>query len=192
MKIYTKRGDTGMTDLFGGDRVKKSSSRVKAFGDVDAANAAIGLAHSCEGLDDLCRSHLLRIMKLLFCLGAEIATAQKEQAKALLDRQLKNLVQDAHTHSLEQAIDEMETKLLPLKSFILPTGSPASAHLHVARTMVRKAEIALIELVDDGEAVRPEVIKFMNRLSDLLFVMARLANRLAARGEIVWSGQIPD
>ena len=191
MKIYTKRGDTGMTDLFGGERVKKSNSRVKAYGEIDFANTVIGLAHSVAS-DPFIKEQLVRLMKLLFAAGAEIATAPKEKAQELLDRHLKNRINETHIEALEQGIDEMETKLSPLKSFILPTGTVSAAHLHFARNVVRKAEIALIELVDAGEVIRPEMIKFINRLSDYLFVMARLANALSRVDEIEWSGKLTD
>lgn len=192
MKIYTKRGDTGMTDLFGGGRVKKCHLRVKTYGEIDAANSVIGLAHSAPYLSDGCKEQLVRIMKLLFCAGAEIATAPKESAQAILERELKNRISEHHIVALEQGIDEMESHLTPLKSFILPAGSDACARLHYARTAVRRAEVALLELVESGEAVRPDIIKFFNRLSDFLFVMARLANAEACVNEIAWNGQITE
>lgn len=189
MKIYTKRGDTGMTDLFGGERVKKNNNRVKAYGEIDFANTVIGLAHAVA-CDSFIKAQLVRIMKLLFAAGAEIATAPKEKAHELLDRHLKNRINESHIEALEQCIDEMEAKLSPLKSFILPTGTVVAGQLHCARNVVRKAEIAVIELADAGECIRPEMIKFFNRLSDYLFVMARLANALSQVDEIEWNGKL--
>lgn len=188
MKIYTKRGDSGMTDLFGGERVKKNHRRVMAFGDIDCANTAIGLAHSASDLSEELKSELVKIMKWLFAAGAEIATSPKEHAHVLLDRHLKNRLQDQHVVTLELAIDAMEERLSPLKSFILPCGSDGASRLHFARNMVRKAEISLIELQGLNEVVRPEIIKFFNRLSDFLFVMARLANAQAGINEVTWNG----
>ncbi len=159
MKIYTKRGDEGMTDLFGGERVKKSHARVKAFGEVDCANTAIGVAYAAGGLDEQCKAQLVDIMKLMFCLGAEIATAQKESAQHLLERQLKNRVNMSHVEKLEHCIDAMEERLSPLKNFILPTGSDTGARLHFARTMVRKAEIALLEMVESGVEIRADLLE---------------------------------
>ena len=192
MKIYTKRGDTGETDLFGGARVSKSHIRVKTFGDIDVANSAIGLAFSAPGASDEIKEGLTMIMKWLFCAGAEVAAVEKDSALALLKKRLKNHIGDHHITKLEQKIDYMESRLNPLKSFILPCGSDLSARLHFARTMVRRAEISLIELCHAKEQVRPEIIRFFNRLSDYLFVMARLSNQDAFMQDIVWNGQIDD
>lgn len=192
MKIYTKRGDGGQTDLFGGERVSKSHIRVKAYGDIDSANTAIGLAYSTPGLSEWLKKELVHIMKLLFCAGAEIATAPKESARALLEKHLKNRISESHVVLLEQAIDNAEIGLIPLKSFILPCGADASARLHFARNMVRGAEISLIALGEAGHEVRPEILHFFNRLSDLLFVFARVANAEAGIEDIAWSGHLKD
>jgi cob(I)alamin adenosyltransferase len=188
MKIYTKRGDEGETDLFGGERVKKTHIRVRAYGEIDCANTGIGLVYSDKNLSDAIKKDLLRIMKLLFCAGSEIATAPKKHAHDLLDRQLKNYIENHHILWLEQSIDKYELDLPPLKSFILPCGCEASARLHLARNLVRKAEIALIDLREFKEVVRPEILKFFNRLSDFLFVLARVANQEAQVSDIPWSG----
>ncbi len=189
MKIYTKKGDQGETDLFGGARVSKAHFQVKAFGKIDTANAAIGCAYSSTGLSENLKSHLLTIMKLLFSAGAEVACAPKEKAQSLLERDLKNRINEKHISWLEHCIDEAEDKLSPLRSFILPCGSDASARLHFARTVVREAEIMLIELKTQS-ALREEIIKFFNRLSDLLFVLARLANHEAQCPDILWNGAL--
>lgn len=191
MKIYTKRGDQGFTDLFGGGRVLKNNIRVKAYGEIDTANSVVGLAASTPGLSPWFKKELTNIMKLLFCAGAEIATAAKESAQKLLDRELANHIAESHVLDLEHVIDEVETKLDPLKSFVLPSGCDASARLHLARTFVRKAESALIDLAEK-EPVRPIIIQFFNRLSDYLFVLARLANKESGCSEILWSGQLKD
>jgi len=192
MKIYTKRGDAGVTDLFGGGRVSKSHVRVKAYGDIDCANSAIGLAYSSPGAGENIKKALISIMKLLFSAGAEVAMVPKESASTLLKKRLKNQINDGHVSRLEQEIDVMESKLKPLKSFILPCGSDVSARLHVARTMVRKAEVSLVELMDEGEHLRPEIIRFFNRLSDYLFVLSRLGNQEHRVEDILWSGDLPD
>jgi cob(I)alamin adenosyltransferase len=190
MKIYTKRGDAGQTDLFGGGRVSKNNCRVKAYGHIDAANTGLGLAYSTPQLSIWLKKHLEELMKLLFCAGAEVATAPKPQAEELLDKHLKNRINQQHITNLEKLIDEVEAKLSPLKSFILPCGSDAAARLHGARILVRQTEIALMDLLDNGENLRPEILVFFNRLSDLLFVFARLANQEAGISDFTWSGQL--
>lgn len=190
MKIYTKRGDTGETDLFGGQRVLKNHVRVQAYGDIDTANSAIGFAYGASDLSKNAKKELLMIMRLLFCAGAEIATASKAKAQELLEKHLKNSIDESHVLLLEKSIDDMETKLSPLRNFILPCGSDAAGRLHLARNMVRKAEISLISLRCHNEHVRPEIIKFFNRLSDFLFVLARLANKEAQILDQTWSGNL--
>lgn len=188
VKIYTRQGDTGYTDLFGGLRVSKANPQVKAYGDLDLANTAIGLAYSCAGVSAWSKAVLLEIMKLMFSAGAEIATAPKEKARILLSHHLKNYINDQHISRLENLIDEIDLKLAPQKSFILPCGNDQAARLHWARTMVRKSEISLVELAESGHQVRLEIIKFINRLSDLLFMMARLANWEAGDLDLLWNG----
>jgi cob(I)alamin adenosyltransferase len=190
MKIYTKTGDSGETDLFGGARVSKSHVRVKAYGEIDCANTAIGMAYSTPGLSESLKSQLEKIMKLMFCAGAEIATAPKDSAQVLLEKNLKNRIAVRHILWLEESIDRAEEKLSPLRSFILPCGSDAAARFHFARNMVRKAEIALIELKESGSMVASEIIIFFNRLSDLLFVLARQANHEAKCPDILWNGAL--
>src|SRR5262245_34841595 len=153
MKIYTKRGDSGETDLFGGERVLKNHTRVKAYGDIDCANTAVGLAYSAEKVSEDIKNALATIMKLLFCAGAEVATAPKNHAKDLLEKWLKNRINDRHVLMLEAKIDEMEQELSPLKSFILPCGTDLAARLHFARNMVRKAEISLLDLQTENQVV---------------------------------------
>lgn len=192
MKIYTKRGDEGFTDLFGGERVPKTHIRVKTGGAIDGACAAIGLAYSAPNVSDPIKKDLAKIMKLLFSAGAEIACASKERAHELLDRKLKNHIEEHHIGWMESIIDAEEANLPPLKSFILPCGSDEAARLHYARYFVRHAETMLIELKDENEAVRPEILRFFNRLSDLLFMLARRANSDAHMPDIPWSGRLTD
>lgn len=190
MKIYTKRGDTGETDLFGGERVKKNNTRVKAYGDIDCANTALGLAYSTPGAHETCREKLSSLMKLLFVAGAEVSTSSKESAHTLLEKHLPDRINESHIKSLEDGIDEMEAAMEPLKNFILPCGTDLSARLHFARNMARIAEISLIDLAEEGDTVRLDIIKFFNRLSDYLFVMARFANHEAQVPDITWSGKL--
>ncbi len=180
MKIYTKTGDQGQTGLFGGARVSKATTRVEAYGDVDELNSVLGVVRTAgvaASLDAL----LSTIQCELFDLGAELATAPGREFKGFepIDR--------ASVKRLERAIDEAEAKLPPLRSFILPGGCPAAAHLHVARTVCRRAERQVVALAAD-EAVRDEVVVYLNRLSDLLFTLARLANHEAGRTDVPWVG----
>jgi cob(I)alamin adenosyltransferase len=182
MKIYTKTGDAGQTGLFGGARVSKADPRVAAYGDVDELNSAIGVARA-HGLEPRKDGWLARIQSELFDLGAELATVQKKQSA------LSSLLLDEEdVVKLEAAIDELESELEPLKAFILPGGTLAASALHVARTVCRRAERALVALAAN-EPLRPEALRYVNRLSDLLFVMARSANHDAQRPDVPWSGR---
>lgn len=181
MKIYTKTGDAGDTGLFGGGRVPKDDVRVEAYGDVDELNAVIGVVRASEPdprIDDL----LLGIQRDLFSIGALLATpdrAKMEQhlAKASLDGD--------RISELERAIDACDTELDPLKSFILPGGSEKAAALHFARTVCRRAERRVVTL--GRKTPLPElVVVYLNRLSDLLFTLARLANKKSGSGEVAW------
>jgi cob(I)alamin adenosyltransferase len=177
MKIYTKRGDAGETDLFGSGRVSKDTLRVETFGTVDECNAAIGLARAASpALDDL----LGRVQNDLFALGAELASP------GALDK--VPLLGDSHVTRLEEEIDAAEAQLAPLRHFILPGGSAIGAGLHFARTVARRAERLAVTL-SKHEALRPEVVRYLNRLSDHLFVHARLANHLAQMPETPWLGR---
>lgn len=180
MKIYTKTGDAGETGLFGGTRVSKASGRVAAYGDVDELNSVIGLARLTP-IDDERDALLASIQSELFELGAELA------ARAGKDTGVPR-VGDVEVERLERAIDRAEEELSPLETFILPGGSSTGAHLHLARTVCRRAERAVVALAQ-GEDVRPEVIRYLNRLSDLLFVLARLANLRAGVADVPWEGR---
>jgi cob(I)alamin adenosyltransferase len=178
-KIYTKTGDDGTTGLFGGDRVPKDSARIEAYGNVDELDSVIGLcaaASSYDWLTDLLRS----IQEKLFVLGADLATPLETRSNYTIPR-----IEESDATHLEHAIDEQVAALPPLKHFILPGGSALAAHLHLARTVCRRAERSLVHLAALEEIGRHDVI-FLNRLSDLLFVLARCANQLAEINDIEW------
>ena len=182
MRIYTRTGDAGDTGLFGGGRVGKDHPRVEAYGEVDELNAVVGLARAIElmpRIDEV----LVPIQRDLFGLGALLATPDREK----MEKQLRKArIDDDRIAQLERAIDAAETELEPLTSFILPGGTPKAAALHVARTVCRRAERRVVALSETEEGIPPLVVIYLNRLSDLLFVLARLANRRAGAGEVTW------
>jgi cob(I)alamin adenosyltransferase len=180
-RIYTKTGDAGDTGLFGGGRVPKDHPRVSAYGDVDELNAVIGVARSVATMPRI-DEVLAPVQRDLFALGSMLATPDLEKMHAQLE---KARIGDARIAQLEQAIDDGEAELEPLKAFIMPGGTPKAAALHVARTVCRRAERAVIHLQRQDE-IPPIVIVYLNRLSDLLFVLARVANRRAGAGEVTW------
>lgn len=182
MKIYTKTGDDGTTGLFGGARVRKDDLRVRAYGAVDELNSVVGLARLAPVGDDV-DGLLARIQSELFDLGAELATVPKRAEK--LD--LPTLDERAVRH-MEDAIDRFETELPKLTSFVLPGGTPAAAHLHHARTVCRRAERELVALAA-VDAVRDVPLHYLNRLSDLLFTLARLGNARAGVADVPWKGR---
>lgn len=181
LKIYTKTGDAGDTGLFGGGRVPKDHPRVTAYGDVDELNACLGMARAVEMMPRI-DEVIAPVQRDLFALGALLATPDHEKMREQLE---KARISDARVAQLEQAIDDGEAELEPLKAFILPGGTPKAAALHVARTVCRRAERAVIGLQKEVE-VPQVVIIYLNRLSDLLFVLARVANRRAGAGEVTW------
>jgi cob(I)alamin adenosyltransferase len=180
VKIYTKTGDAGETGLFGGDRVPKHHRRVAAYGDVDELNAAIGLAQALAP-EDFARELLERVQRELFTVGAELATPDP----AKLARALPAPIGAAEIAALEGAIDAQEAGLDPLRTFILPGGTPKAAALHLARTVCRRAERAVVSLSRET-TLNPSLVPFLNRLSDLLFVLARAANARAGRADAPW------
>ena len=185
MKIYTKKGDTGETSLFGGQRVSKSNERVLAYGDVDEANSFIGLAASSASLPSELKERLNAVMSDLFDLGAELATPPSQKQK--LEKKLFSFIDESRIQHLEKWIDEAEAELPALTHFVLPAGSEAAAALHVARTVVRRAERSVVELGRDPDhGIRTELYVYLNRVSDLLFVWARLANFKSQVPEIQW------
>src|SRR5205809_2907384 len=176
VKIYTKTGDSGETGLFGGGRVPKDHLRVRAYGEVDELNAALGFAATLEPVPF--ESSLLQaIQRDLFTMGAELAS--KDPGK------LREVLEAADVGALEKVIDRYEAGLTPLKNFILPGGAPKAAALHVARTVCRRAERRVVELGNETE-IPPLVVIYLNRLSDLLFTLARVANKRSRTGEVTW------
>jgi cob(I)alamin adenosyltransferase len=171
-RIYTKGGDKGKTALSTGKRVAKHHPRVAAYGTVDETNAAIGLArlHTAGLADPEIDAILSRVQNDLFDLGADLATPEVEAPKFPPLR-----IVAAQTERLEEEIDRLNAELAPLNSFVLPGGSPAAAHLHLARTLARRAERDVTALAE-AEAINPEALRYLNRLSDLLFVMSRYLN----------------
>lgn len=178
MKIYTKTGDDGTTSLFDGSHVGKDNPRVALYGDIDELNGFIGLAMS-HSRDTALNSVLTRIQKDLFALGAKLANPGE---KPLKDK--TNFGEDK-VGFLEREIDKMEANLAPMKSFILPGGAPSAAALHVCRAVCRRAERAFVAL-DRKDSLEYVYLRYLNRLSDYLFVAARHANRLEGREDIPW------
>jgi cob(I)alamin adenosyltransferase len=176
-KIYTRGGDAGKTSLGDGTRVSKTDARVAAYGDVDETNAALGLVrcHADRDVDAV----LARIQNELFDLGADLCTPEAENPKYPPLR-----ITDDQVRRLEADIDDFNADLEPLNSFVLPAGTPAAGFLHLARAVSRRAERSVVALAG-MEAVNPAAVKYINRLSDLLFVLARTANARSG-GDVLW------
>ena len=172
-KIYTRTGDDGSTGLGDGTRVPKDSARVASYGTIDEANSAIGLLLASQVPDDI-RDLLVRIQHQLFDLGGELCIPGHAA------------IHDADIDALERALDANNAGLPPLKEFILPGGGEASARCHLARTIVRRAEREAVTLARI-EPVRPQALRYLNRLSDLLFVLARVLARASGAGEVTWN-----
>lgn len=179
-KIYTRTGDAGATRLATGEQVSKASLRVEAYGAVDETNACLGLARLHAGQDGDFDAMLARVQNELFDLGADLATPPRPDEANVL-----RMVQ-SQIDRLENEIDAMNAELPPLASFILPGGTAAAAHLHLARTVARRAERSAVALVEAGEPVSELAMKYLNRLSDFLFVAARRAND-GGRAEVFWT-----
>lgn len=179
MKIYTKTGDAGETSLFDGTRVPKTDARVAAYGEVDELQASVGVAVAA-GLDPQLGEMAVALQRDLFALGARLA----DPAYRIASRVTKVVIDDGSVERLEGWIDLLEAGLPPLRHFILAGGAPAGAALHLARTVCRRAERATLSL--GVESVEPVVRVYLNRLSDLLFVMARAANQRAGVPETEW------
>ena len=181
-KIYTRTGDDGTTGLGSGERRKKYDLRVAAYGTLDEANAAVGMARLHTVSDVTLDAALSRIQNDLFDVGADLTMPGKGKGPG----GARLTVTKAQVTWLEDEIDRLNAELEPLKSFVLPGGSPAAAYLHLARTICRRAERLIAELKDKAdESVTPEVLKYVNRLSDYLFVAARYANDKGAR-DVLW------
>ena len=188
-RIYTRTGDTGDTGLFGGARVRKDDARVEAYGTVDELNAVLGVARA-QAADPELHETLAAFQDQLFSVGADIATPMEEatqRGRVSIERIAPERVEE-----LERLIDRFEAELPPLTRFILPGGDVLAAALHHARVVCRRAErrcVTLAHLEEDADhpTLNPEVIRYLNRLSDLLFVLARVANHRQDREDIVWN-----
>ncbi len=177
MKIYTKRGDQGETSLFGGKRVLKTDDRIEAYGTVDELNSVLGLALSFNQSEKT-QKILHHLQDELFVLGADLATPIGKKEK--IDR-----IGDSHIQSIEDIIDDLDSELEPMRFFIHPGGTSSSSSIHIARTVCRRAERACINCIQTIE-ISPDTIRYLNRLSDLLFVLARYENKQAGISEEKW------
>lgn len=182
-RIYTRTGDMGRTHLSGGQIVSKDNPRIEAYGDVDELNSAIGLA-KCECDDPELIAFMDDVQHLLFQVGADLATPSHIKTLSI------PRISSADITPIEKAIDRFEDELPPLKNFILPGGTLLSARLHLARTICRRAERRCV-LLQEIETINAEVIRFLNRLSDLLFVLARISNHRSGTPDKIWSSQNP-
>jgi len=180
MKIYTKTGDDGTTGLFGGGRVRKSDKRIAVYGTVDELNAILGMARCAPGADEAIVAALLRVQNELFVVGSHLATPEDSPYTGSLPS-----LGDEMVHRLEMEIDSAEEELAPLKQFILPGGGELAARLHLARTVCRRAERLAVDFGMD-RPLSPLIVTYLNRVSDWLFVMARLANKRAGVADIMW------
>jgi cob(I)alamin adenosyltransferase len=181
MPIYTRTGDAGETGLFGGGRVPKDHPRVQAYGDVDELNSALGVARATPPAD-LLNDVLERVQRDLFALGGQLATPDPERVKKAL---AKAELSEGRIAEFERLMDEADRALEPLRAFILPAGSPKAAALHLARTVCRRAERSVVRLARE-EPVPDLFVIYLNRLSDLLFTLARLANQRAGAQDMTW------
>ena len=181
-RVYTRTGDDGTTGLGGGQRVAKDSPRIEAYGTVDELSSAIGVAVAL-GLDPRLASTLARIQNELFNVGSDLCILEADKARMPVPG-----VEERHVEALETLMDELSGALSPLENFILPGGSPGAAQLHVARTVCRRAERQVISLAR-RETVGPHVVKYLNRLSDALFVMARFENQQRGIPDVLWDSR---
>lgn len=190
MKIYTRAGDDGRTALFGGGRVSKDDARVSAYGSVDELNAILGWTLTQVGVEAT-RAKLLGVQHDLFAVGAELATPPAEDGRK---RPLIPTLPVDRVAEMEAWMDDAHEALAPLKAFVLPGGTVGAAALHVARTVCRRAERAVVRL-SENEPVDGDIVKYLNRLSDLLFTLARVENRDSGQQDVEWvkpSSEDPD
>jgi cob(I)alamin adenosyltransferase len=183
MKIYTKTGDNGDTSLFGGKRLPKSTLRIDAYGTVDELNAQLGVVRALNPPDEI-ESILEQLQNQLFVLGADLATPMDTVSPKI------QRIQQDHIQNLEKIIDQIETQLKPLQSFILPGGQLVGSQMHLARTVCRRAE-RLVDALGRKEDIGKFLLVYLNRLADLLFVLARYANILAGTAETKWNDGPP-
>ena len=181
-RVYTRTCDDGTTGLGGGQRVAKDSPRIEAYGTVDELSSQIGVALAA-GLDSLLAAELLRVQNELFNLGSDLCILEEDKARMPVP-----VVEERHVAALERLMDELSEQLPPLENFILPGGSPGAAHLHVARTVCRRAERLLVALARE-EAIGPWTVRYLNRLSDALFVMARYENLRRGVPDLLWDSR---
>jgi cob(I)alamin adenosyltransferase len=181
-RVYTRTGDDGSTALGGGQRLPKDAARIAAYGTVDELSSALGVALA-GGLDERLADALRRIQNELFHLGSDLCFSEEDKAARPVP-----VVGERHVTALEELIDELTSRLGPLANFILPGGSPGAAHLHVARTVCRRAERHLVAL-SRQEAIGPFVLPYVNRLSDALFVMARYENLKKGIPDVLWDSR---
>ena len=187
MKVYTKTGDKGTTALLGGIRVSKDHIRINAYGTVDELNSGIGLIR-CYNIGDELNEILIKIQTMLFYLGSELATPADKMTLANGKSRLPKLIQETDINQLENWIDRMEEGLPPLRHFILPGGNYGSSHAHICRCICRRAERICVSL-NEVEQIREEPVKYLNRLSDFFFVLARKISNDAGHQDIQW---LPD
>jgi len=181
MRIYTRTGDTGDTALFGGGRVPKHPPRVAAYGDVDELNAVLGLVRATEPIE-FYDALLETVQRDLFAIGGHLATPEPERVREALE---KAALSGDRILEFEAAMDAADEELPALRAFVLPAGSPKAAALHLARTVCRRAERSVVALAAD-QAVPDLFLVYLNRLSDLLFVLARVANHREGAGDVTW------
>lgn len=186
MKIYTRKGDAGRTKLFGGMEVLKHDARVAAYGTFDELNATLGVVLALDPQGDLGTGNLRRVQEDLFVLGSRLASARPAQE---LERGTIPELEPGRIADLEAWIDRLDEELAPLDAFVLPGGCSAGAQLHVARTVCRRAERDVTALIADEPALSTAVIPYINRLSDLLFTLARAVNERAGQREARWLPQ---
>jgi cob(I)alamin adenosyltransferase len=185
MKIYTGTGDAGETGLYGGQRVPKDDARVEAYGTVDETSAVLGIAVLGVADPEL-RETIVALQRELFTVGADLATPREREAQA--GKSLILRIAPEQTRALEMTIDRYEATLTPLRAFIVPGGSPGSAALHQARAVARRAERLVVALYRRSpETMNAELLPYLNRLADLLFVLARAANRVAGVEDVPWT-----
>ena len=184
-KIYTKTGDKGETSLYGGTRVSKAAARVESYGTLDELNALIGLAKA-EISDEKVLNQLQKIQFDLFTVGSEAATPTDKLILANGKNRLDLMISEEEISELELWMDGLDASLEPLQFFILPSGGKAAASIHVCRTVCRRAERAMVHL-NETEEVRPELIKYLNRLSDYLFILARYISKISGEKEEYWN-----
>lgn len=183
MKIYTRKGDAGRTRLFGGLDVSKHDARVAAYGTLDELNASLGMTLALDPGEELGTADLVRVQEDLFVLGSRLAAARPDRE---IERGTIPALNPERIADLEAWIDRLDEDLPPLTAFVLPGGCSAGAQLHVARTVCRRAEREVTALIDDDPALSDNVIPYINRLSDLLFTLARAVNHHAGQPETLW------